>query len=61
MSRSPRARTLKDGRRVIEDRAGHLWPVTGLWCAACGMPLHRALVTVGVHPCCLVPVDRRPT
>jgi hypothetical protein len=36
------------------DRQGHDWPVTGYWCAVCGMPLHKILLVDGVHPTCEV-------
>jgi len=42
----------------ITDTQGHAWPVTGYWCAGCGMPLHSILRTAGVHPSC---DDTRPT
>ena len=37
---------------TIRDIDGHVWPVTGLWCDDCGMPLNRVLATAGVHPTC---------
>ncbi len=37
---------------VITDDEGARWPITGLWCEACGMPLHIALVDLGIHPNC---------
>lgn len=36
------------------DEQGHAWPVTGLWCTACGLPLDRALADVGTHANCAV-------
>lgn len=38
----------------IRDAQGHKWPITGYWCDMCGMPLHRILRAVGVHPTCEV-------
>jgi hypothetical protein len=38
-------------KRLI-DPQGHDWPVTGYWCAVCGMPLHKILLGDGVHPNC---------
>lgn len=37
-------------RRWVDDQ-GHSWPVTGNWCAVCGLPV----ISVGssnTHPCC---------
>jgi hypothetical protein len=36
----------------VVDADGHKWPVSGLWCSVCGMPLHRILEAVGMHPNC---------
>lgn len=47
---SLRRRTV-NGRAVLEDRAGHLWPLTGHWCSTCGMPLLRVR-NESVHPTC---------
>jgi len=33
------------------------WPVSGLWCELCGMPLHRVLEALGSHPLCLSPIQ----
>ena len=37
---------------TIIDADGDIWPVTGLWCSVCGMPLHPAIADLGVHPGC---------
>lgn len=42
------------GTARVRDDAGHLWPVTGLWCDRCGKPLAPAVTADGwsTHPNC---------
>ena len=37
---------------TIIDAEGDIWPVTGLWCSVCGMPLHPVNIAFGTHPNC---------
>lgn len=37
---------------TITDREGHMWPVSGLWCEHCGMPLHQIDEATAAHPSC---------
>jgi hypothetical protein len=37
---------------TVADKEGHLWPVTGLYCIVCGMPLHPANADREMHPTC---------
>lgn len=39
-------------RPTLIDTDGHAWPITGLWCDDCGMPLAVALKPSAVHPTC---------
>lgn len=41
---------------TISDADGDRWPVTGLWCSVCGMPMHATCISSGTHPNC----DTRP-
>lgn len=34
------------------DSAGHSWPITGTWCALCGLPLVAVEPGQRAHPCC---------
>lgn len=46
--------------KYLLDADGHRWPVTGLWCRGCGMPLnpvHRFEMT---HPGCDLPEQLQP-
>ncbi len=38
-------------KRIVDDH-GHLWPVTGYSCRACGWPLDSVLAGTGTHPTC---------
>jgi len=62
-SRSPYART--DGnsyrkrvtsvtRRLkrVSDQEFHLWPITGILCSVCQMPIDRVFITTRIHPSC---------
>jgi len=40
------------GTRRWTDAAGHAWPVTGLECSVCGLPLDPVLADAGTHPNC---------
>ena len=45
----------------ITDADGHKWPVTGLWCRGCGMPLHPANRFTMLHPTCDLPEVLKPS
>ena len=40
---------------TIIDADGDIWPVTGLWCTVCGMPLNPVNIAFGTHPGCETP------
>lgn len=52
MNASRLRRRTVNGHAVLEDRAGHLWPLTGHWCSVCGMPLLRVNRDDTAHPTC---------
>jgi hypothetical protein len=37
---------------TFTDPDGDRWPITGLWCSICGMPLNPVLANTGTHPTC---------
>lgn len=45
----------------ITDKLGHRWPVTGLWCRGCGMPLNHVHRFTMTHPGCETPELLKPT
>lgn len=39
--------------QTITDAQGHIWTITGRWCAVCGWPLHRLHpLDDDTHPTC---------